>query len=258
MNYQNLLTAGLSLSITVLPAVASELPNIVVILVDDIGMENINCYYRQHKIETPNIDELASHSLQFMQHYSRSTVSAPSRCSLLTGNHTGNAYVRGNKGIRSTEVLFELHLPTQEVTVAELLKQKGYATMCVGKWGLGDPRTSGSPVKKSFDYFFGYLSQGNAHRYYPQYLYENEKKIELGGRVYSHWMILEKGLDFIRNQKKSERYFAYFMIIPSHADLDYPDISQYQGKIPETHYLNKNHKRGFKTQMSPKAAYASM
>lgn len=258
MNYRNLLTVGVLSQITVLSAVASELPNIVFVLVDDMGIGDINCYYRQPKIATPNIDELASYSLQFMQHYSGSTVSAPSRCCLLTGKHTGNAFIRGNKGIRSAEGFFDLHLPAQEVTVAELLKQKGYATMCVGKWGLGGPGTSGSPISKGFDYFFGYLSQGDAHRYYPQYLHENEKKIELGGRVYSHWMILEKGLEFIRARRKKEPYFAYFAITPPHVDLDYPDISQYQGNFPETPYLNKRGKGGFKTQMSPKAAYASM
>ena len=70
---------------------AENLPNIVFVLVDDMGIGDINCYYSQPKIQTPNIDKLASKSLQFMQHYSGSTVSAPSRCCLLTGKHTGNA-----------------------------------------------------------------------------------------------------------------------------------------------------------------------
>ena len=70
-----------------------------------------------------------------------------SRCSLLTGKHTGHAYIRGNKGIKSEEGFFDLHLPSDEVTVAEILKRKGYATMCVGKWGLGGPHTTGSPVR---------------------------------------------------------------------------------------------------------------
>lgn len=252
-----LFIAGLLSQGAVLSA-AGELPNIVFVLVDDMGIGDLNCYYNQPKIATPHIDELASHSLQFMQHYSGSTVSAPSRCCLLTGKDTGHAYVRGNRGVKSEEGSFDLHLPAEEITVAELLKQKGYATMCVGKWGLGGPKTSGSPVNKGFDYFFGYLSQGDAHRYYPEYLYENEKKIELGGRVYSHWMILDKGLDFIRARKKGEPYFAYFAITPPHADLDYPDISRYQGKFQETPLINKNGRGGFKTQMAPKAAYASM
>ena len=160
----------------------SENPNIVFVLADDMGIGDLGCY-GQKKIKTPNIDKLAEKGLLFTNHYSGSTVSAPSRCSLLTGKHTGHAYIRGNKGIKSEEGFFDLHLPSDEVTVAEILKRKGYATMCVGKWGLGGPHTTGSPVKKGFDYFFGYLSQGAAHRYYPEYLYENEDKVMLNKKV---------------------------------------------------------------------------
>ena len=230
-------------------------PNIVFVLADDMGIGDLGCY-GQKKIKTPNIDLLAEKGLLFTNHYCGSTVSAPSRCSLLTGKHTGHGYIRGNKGVKSEEGFFDLHLPKEEVTVAEVLKEKGYATMCVGKWGLGGPHTSGSPVNKGFDYFFGYLSQGAAHRYYPEYLYENEEKVMLNKQVYSHFMIMEKGLDFIR--KNAERpFFAYFAITPPHADLDYPDLSQYEDAFPETPYIN-NKSKGFKTQMKPKAAYASM
>lgn len=258
MEIRNLILTGMLSQTAVLPAIADELPNIVFVLVDDMGIGDIGCYYNQSKIKTPHLDELASKSLQFMQHYSGSTVSAPSRCSLLTGKHTGHSYIRGNKGVRNEKGNFDQHLPEDEVTVAELLKQKGYSTMCVGKWGLGGPGTSGSPVNKGFDYFFGYLSQGDAHRYYPPYLYENETKVQLDGRVYSHWMIMDKGLDFIRTRKEGQPYFAYFAITPPHADLDYPNLSEYADKFSETPYINKKGRGGFKTQMMPKAAYASM
>ena len=128
--------------------------------------------------------------------------------------------------------------------------------MCVGKWGLGGPGTTGSPINKGFDYFFGYLSQGAAHRYYPDYLYENEEKVWLGGKVYSHFAIMEKGLDFIRTHKETP-FFAYFAITPPHADLDYPDLSQYDGQFEEKPFISEKGK-GFKTQMKPRAAYASM
>lgn len=233
----------------------SSLPNIVFVLADDMGIGDLGCYGQQ-KIKTPNIDHLAEQGLLFTQHYSGSTVSAPSRCCLLTGKHTGHAYVRGNKGIQSEYGQFDLHLPAEELTVAELLKQKGYATMCVGKWGLGGPHTSGSPIRKGFDYFFGYLSQGAAHRYYPEYLYENEEKVMLNKKVYSHTLIMEKGIGFIRSHS-TQPFFAYFAITPPHADLDYPDLSQYEDAFPETPYIN-NKSKGFKTQMKPKAAYASM
>lgn len=230
-------------------------PNIVFVLADDMGIGDLGCY-GQKKIKTPNIDKLSEKGLMFTNHYAGSTVSAPSRCCLMTGKHTGHSYIRGNKGIGSEQGFFDLHLPETEVTVAEILKEKGYATMCVGKWGLGGPYTSGSPTRKGFDYFFGYLSQKEAHNYYPEYLYENEEKVMLNKEVYSHFLIMEKGLDFIR--KNADRpFFAYFAITPPHADLDYPDLSQYEDAFPETPYIN-NKSRGFKTQIKPKAAYASM
>ena len=230
-------------------------PNVVFILADDMGIGDLGCY-GQRQIKTPNIDALAAQGLLFENYYSGSTVSAPSRCCLMTGKHTGHAYVRGNKGVQSEQGTFDLHLPESEITVAELFKEKGYATMCVGKWGLGGPGTTGSPVNQGFDYFFGYLSQGAAHRYYPDYLYENEEKIRLGGKVYSHFAIMEKGLDFIRTHKDTP-FFAYFSITPPHADLDYPDLSQYDGLFEEKPFINEKGK-GFKTQLKPRAAYASM
>lgn len=230
-------------------------PNVVFILADDMGIGDLGCYGQQ-RIKTPNIDALAAKGVLFENHYSGSTVSAPSRCCLMTGKHTGHAYVRGNKGVQGEQGSFDLHLPESETTVAELFKEKGYATMCVGKWGLGGPGTTGSPINKGFDYFFGYLSQGAAHRYYPDYLYENEKKVWLGGKVYSHFAIMEKGLDFIRTHKETP-FFAYFAITPPHADLDYPDLSQYDGQFEEKPFISEKGK-GFKTQMKPRAAYASM
>ena len=204
-----------------------ENPNIVFVLADDMGIGDLGCY-GQKKIKTPNIDQLAEKGLLFTNHYSGSTVSAPSRCCLLTGKHTGHAYIRGNKGIKSEEGFFDLHLPEEEVTVAEVLKEKGYATMCVGKWGLGGPHTTGSPVRK----------------------------VMLNKKVYSHFLIMEKGLNFIR-ENAHHPFFAYFAITPPHADLDYPDLGQYEDAFPETPFIN-NKQKGFKTQMKPKAAYASM
>lgn len=232
----------------------SNLPNIIFVLADDMGIGDLGCY-GSTKIKTPNIDMLAENGLLFTNHYSGSTVSAPSRCCLLTGKHTGHAYIRGNKGVKTQTGIFDLNIPSEEYTVAEMLQSKGYATMCVGKWGLGGPGTSGSPIRQGFDYFCGYLSQGAAHRYYPEYIYENEDKLMLNGKVYSHFKIMEKGLDFIR-KNKNKPIFAYFAVTPPHADLDYPDLSQYENSFPETPFINK--KQGFKSQEKPKAAYAAM
>lgn len=251
------LPAILAIALPASSAAQESKPNIVFILADDMGIGDLGCY-GQEKILTPNIDALAESSLMFSHHYSGSTVSAPSRCCLLTGKHTGHSYVRGNKGVKTDNGSFDLHIPEEEVTVAEILKDQGYATACVGKWGLGGPHTSGSPVRQGFDYFYGYLSQGAAHRYYPEYLYENEEKVYLNGEKYSHFMIMEKGLEFISSHA-DQPFFAYFAVTPPHADLDYPDISAYEDSFPETPHINKSTDgKGYKTQLKPKAAYAAM
>lgn len=229
-------------------------PNIVFILADDMGIGDIGCYGQQY-IKTPNIDRLASQGLRFTHHYSGSTVSAPSRCSLLTGKDMGHAWIRGNAGSADG---FDSFLRAEEITVAELLSDAGYATACVGKWGLGGPGTEGSPGNQGFDYFFGYLSQGAAHDYYPDYLYENDRKVRLDGNTYSHFLIMEKGLDFIREHSE-EPFFVYFAVTPPHADLDYPDLSAFRGRFEEAPYVNKAKSgRGYKNQPEPRAAYASM
>ena len=233
------------------------LPNIVFFMADDMGIGDLGCY-GSTLIETPNIDSLCNSSLQFTHHYSGSTVSAPSRCCLMTGKHTGHSYIRANKSVMIDDGKYDLPIPDEEYTVAEMLKDKGYATMCVGKWGLGGPGTSGSPLNQGFDYFFGYLSQWAAHRYYPGYLFENENKVLLDGKQYSHAMIIEKGLKFI-DQNSDKPFFAYFAVTPPHADLDIPDISNYENKFEETPFVNpKFPKLGFKDQKAPKATYAAM
>ena len=222
----------------------SQLPNIVFYLADDMGIGDIGCY-GQEKIETPNIDRLAEEGLRFTHHYSGSTVSAPSRCCLMTGKHTGHAYIRGNKGV---------DLPAEEITVAELLETKGYATGAFGKWGLGLEGTTGSAVRQGFDEFYGYLNQGAAHRYYPEYLIHNEEK-EILNQEYSHFKIMERGLQFIE-KNAGQPFFAFFTVTLPHADLDYPDISYYDAKFQEE--INTTHSDGYKYQPKPKATYASM
>lgn len=247
-------TAAFGLMSLPLVAVEKNQPNIIFFLADDMGIGDAGCY-GQKIIKTPNIDALASSGVQFMQHYSGSTVSAPSRCALMTGKHTGQAAIRGNGSsvVRNEDA--DLSLPLEEITVAEILKEKGYATACVGKWGLGGPQSNGSPVNQGFDYFFGYLSQGAAHRYYPEFLYENESKYPLNGQ-YSHTVIMQKGLEFIE-KNVTKPFFAYFAVTPPHADLDIPDLGIYNNKFPETPHIN-NSTKGYKTQLQPKAAYAAM
>jgi arylsulfatase A-like enzyme len=151
----------------------SRRPNIIFILADDLGYGDLGCY-GQSRIKTPNIDKLASDGLRFTQCYAGSTVCAPSRCALMTGLHTGHNRIRGN-GAR-------LALAPDDVTLAELLQKTGYHTALIGKWGLGDEGSTGTPGKKGFDDFLGYLNQTHAHDYYTDHLFRHDAKSGFDGR----------------------------------------------------------------------------
>jgi len=142
------------------PSLAKK-PNIIFILADDLGYGDLGCY-GQTKIKTPNLDKMAAEGMRFKDFYAGSTVCAPSRCALMTGLHTGHAFIRGNARIA---------LRPEDLTVAEVLKQGGYRTCLVGKWGLGNEHTTGVPQKQGFDEFIGYLDQRHAHDYYTDYLW---------------------------------------------------------------------------------------
>jgi arylsulfatase A-like enzyme len=144
---------------------AERKPSIVFILADDLGYGDLGCY-GQTKIKTPNLDKLADEGMRLTSFYAGCTVCAPSRCALMTGLHTGHAIIRGNATVP---------LGPQDLTVAEILKQEGYRTALIGKWGLGNPNTPGVPQKKGFDEFLGYLDQVHAHDYYPDYLWRYDQ-----------------------------------------------------------------------------------
>jgi len=236
---------------------AESTPNVIYILADDLGIGDLGCY-GQKIIKTPGIDKLAENGMRFIQHYSGSTVSAPSRCSLLTGKHTGNAYIRGNKGYKHTDGFkYDLPLAASEVTVAEIFKQKNYQTACFGKWGLGGPESEGRPQNQGFDYFFGYLGQGDAHSYYPVHLFENDTKIPLNKKVYSHDLIMEKAFEYI-DKKGDKPFFMYLTPTIPHAELIVPESEMmgYDGKFPETPFVNRGGSYG--SQDQPRATYAAM
>jgi arylsulfatase A-like enzyme len=142
-------------------APGSRKPNIIFILADDLGYGELGCY-GQGKIKTPNLDRLAAEGVRFTSFYAGSTVCAPSRCALMTGLHTGHAYIRGNA---------TLALRPEDRTVAEVLKQAGYHNGLVGKWGLGNQHSTGVPQNKGFQEFVGFLDQTHAHDYYTDHLW---------------------------------------------------------------------------------------
>jgi len=218
-----------------------KLPNIIFIMADDLGYGDLGCY-GQKKIKTPNIDRLAAEGTRFTDCYAGSTVCAPSRSVLMTGQHTGHTRVRNNMGkVGGTLVLDNgsperrVPLELQDITVAEVLKQAGYATAITGKWGLGEPNNNGIPNKQGFDEWFGYLNQRRAHTYYPPYLWHNEQKQIFDGNAdgrrekYSHDMFTDFALDFIQRHSGGP-FFLYLPYTIPHAKYEIPSTNPYTEK----------------------------
>ncbi|GHT70880.1 arylsulfatase [Bacteroidia bacterium] len=232
-----------------------KFPNVIYIMADDLGIGDLGCY-GQKFIETPAIDKLAANGMRFAQHYAGCTVSAPSRCSLMTGMHTGHAYIRGNKSVTGPDgETYDYPLADGQLTVGEVMKNKNYSTACIGKWGLGGPDSEGHPNKQGFDYFFGYLGQLHAHWYYPDFLFENNKKINLDKKVYSHDLIMNKALEYIEGNAE-KTFFLYLTPTIPHADLIVPEggLGKYDGMFDEKPYRGG----GYTAQDKPKATFAAM
>jgi arylsulfatase A-like enzyme len=217
------------------------MPNVIFILADDLGYGDLGCY-GQDQFTTPHIDQMARSGVRFTRHYAGSTVCAPSRSVLLTGLHTGHTPVRGNREVQPEG---QYPLPGEVFTLAEMLKQKGYVTGAFGKWGLGYPGSEGDPVHQGFDSFFGYNCQRFAHRYYPEYLWDNQQKHYLEGNDWSHTVtyapdvIQQKTLEFI-HQHHDTTFFLYVPMVIPHAELIVPDDSLFQlfqGRYPENPYV---------------------
>lgn len=198
-------------------ALRDSVPNVVYILADDLGYGDLSCY-GQKKFSTPNIDRLAREGMKFTQHYSGSTVCAPTRSCLMTGQHTGHTYIRGNRGHKP---IGEEPLPAEIVTLAELLHQAGYATGAFGKWGLGYPGSEGDPIHQGFDTFFGYNGQRQAHDFYPPLLFHDERRVELDGKTYAHELIVRQALKFIR-EHRDRPFFCYLPVTIPHAAMQVP------------------------------------
>ena len=224
--------AGLTLACPAV-GVAAQKPNIIFIMADDLGYGELGCYGQQ-VIHTPRLDQMAREGMRFTQFYAGCTVCAPSRSVLMTGQHTGHTYVRGNAGAADTSVQ---SLREQDVTLAEVLKSVGYHNGLIGKWGLGEVDQPGFPLRQGFDSFFGYLSQVHAHNYYPEFLYRIDRRVPLRNEVqlppganknflgghatkkvdYSHDLFANEALDFVREQS-TEPFFLYLALTIPHAN----------------------------------------
>lgn len=261
-------------------------PNIIIIFADDLGYGELGSY-GQKIIQTPHLDKLVSQGMRFTDFYSSSALCAPARCQLLTGLHSGHSAVRANFEMANGPESFtdemekgQLPLPDQVHTIAEMLKPLGYATACIGKWGLGMADTEGNPNQQGFDYFYGYLDQKQAHNYYPTHLWENGKSVALNnkpltvhtrispdqvsdetfnsfiGNEFSVALMAKKATQFISDQK-GKPFFLYYALTLPHLALQIPpeELDYYKGKFEETPYLGD---KGYCPVKYPKSTYAAM
>ena len=228
-------------------------PNIIVILADDLGYGDLGCF-GQKTLKTPAIDGMAAEGIRFTQFYAGSTVCAPSRCVLMTGRHTGRATVRGNSNK-------PIVLRPGEPTVASVLKGAGYATGCIGKWGVGTPDNLTNPNDVGFDHFFGYLNNAHAHNPYPEFLIRNGKVEPLRNEVGPAWkkwqdprspqggkgvavkrvdyapdLLIDDAVRFVREHQKSS-FFLYLCLNTPHANneakamgMEVDDLGEFAAK----------------------------
>lgn len=224
--------ATLSIPLSAAPSLP-EKPNIIFILSDDLAQGDLGCY-GQKLIQTPRLDRMAAEGVKFTQGYCGTSVCAPSRASLMTGLHSGHSPIRGNWEIASGEGQYPL--PDQQVLVSEILKSRGYATACTGKWGMGMFNTTGSPLKQGFDFFFGYNCQRHAHSYFPTHLYRNDQRFELPGndgrgigKTYAQNLIADETLTWVR-QQKDKPFFLFYAVTLPHARNEIDDLGIYKDK----------------------------
>jgi arylsulfatase A-like enzyme len=224
-NMKLLCLLALSPLLFALSSAAAEKPNIIFILCDDLAQGDLGCY-GQKLIQTPNLDRMAAEGTKFPQLYSGTSVCAPSRSSLMTGLHMGHCPIRANREVQPEG---QKPLPDEVTTVAQVLKSAGYATACTGKWGMGMFDTTGSPLKKGFDHFYGYNCQRHAHSYFPKYLWKDDQRIELDGKTYAMDLIGKDTLDWVRRHASSP-FFLYHAITLPHGKFEIDDLGQYQDK----------------------------
>ncbi|WP_235298709.1 arylsulfatase [Portibacter marinus] len=276
-----------------------EKPNVIFILADDLGYAEVGAF-GQEKIETPNIDALAKDGMKFTQFYSGAPVCAPARAILLSGQHAGHAFIRGNhewgsrgdvwdhKAMLADSSLEGQHpIPAETILIPELLKEQGYATGMIGKWGLGAPHSESVPNSQGFDYFFGYNCQRIAHTLTPTHMWENNQKYHLDNdtlpprtgldiganpkdrtsyekydqKDYAPTVSFEKLMDFVKVNKENP-FFLYWATPIPHVPLQAPRnwIDYYVKKFGEEdpYYFYENENGSYFPARYPRATYAAM
>jgi len=245
-------------------------PNIVFIIADDLGYGDIGPF-GQRTIRTPQLDRMAREGTRFTQFYAGSPVCAPSRSTLMTGQHTGHTPIRSNPSqvTPAKRLARGIDWPIADSvrTLAEMLRERGYAVGGYGKWGLGSAGSEGDPLRQGFDRFFGFLSHVDAHRHYPEFLYDDGRKRSLPGNengghaIYANDVIVDEAVKFI-GQNRERPFFLYVPLTVPHAEIQAPrdafapylDASG-QSVFSEKPYAGAGN---YGAQSMPHAAYAAM
>jgi arylsulfatase A-like enzyme len=242
------------------PAQPRSRPNVVIVQADDLGYGDLSAY-GQARFETPSLDRLAAGGMRFTEYYAGSTVCGPSRAALMTGLHTGHGWIRGNG---------EIPLREEDVTLGMALRDAGYRTAVIGKWGLGIPGTSGMPDKKGFEYAFGFLDHRHAHRQFTDHLYRNGERIATDvDHDYANDLFTREAAMFIE-RTDPRPFLLYLNYTVPHAEFRVPSdsLDAMRGRFPETPFENAradgratgpdNVSLGYRSQPTPKAAFAAM
>jgi len=243
-------------SVVPIEDVRGSQPNIIFILADDMGYNDLS-FTGQTNFTTPSLDRMAEEGIFLSHHYAGSTVSAPSRATLLTGNHTGRVYQRGNAKI-------EFRPDPLDITIATRLQQAGYHTAMIGKSGVAaNSMNAGLPNEKGFDHFFGFLAHASAHRFYPQVLTRNGEDVKYPmndghtGEVYSGDLFLDDALSYIEEQAARENpFFLHLAIQQPHADLSVPE--EFRAAFIGTFDEQPRRSGGYLAESNPAATYAGM
>ena len=270
MNYKSISLISGTLLLSTLSANGQKKdskPNIIFILCDDMGYGDLGCY-GQPFIRTPHIDAMASEGMRFTQAYAGSPVSAPSRASVMTGQHTGHCEVRGNKEYwgnspiimygnnKEYSVVGQHPYDPDHVILPEIMKDNGYTTGMFGKWAGGYEGSCSTPDKRGIDEYYGYICQFQAHLYYPNFLNRYSKALGDTGVVrivmdenikypmygpeyqkrsqYSADMIHKKAMEWLDQQDTKQPFFGIFTYTLPHAELVQPEdsiLNEYKAKF---------------------------
>lgn len=269
-------------------------PNIIVIMCDDLGYNDVGCY-GQHLIETPNIDRMAREGMRFTQAYAGSPVSAPSRASFMTGQHTGHTEVRGNKeywrdvpmvryGENEDYSRVGQHpYAADHIILPEIMRDNGYTTAMFGKWAGGYEGSHSTPDKRGIDEFYGYICQYQAHLYYPNFLncysrIEGDTtlmRVVLDENIlypqhgddytkrtqYSADMIHRRAMEWLDRQTSDKPFFGIFTYTLPHAELVQPDdalVDYYREKFDNDSDWETNPWSRYNTSRNAHAQFAAM